>query len=350
MKSQIFAVDGRTRLAQAIANQFNTMFDDSLTVGKIKIDKFSDGEMEPAFEESIRGEKVYLLCSTNTPDNVVALNLAIDAAKRASAQEIIAVVPYYGYARQDRKSHLRGAIGARVMANMLIANGLDRIIVVDLHAAQIQGMFSIPVDHIEGHTIFTKYLRKIIASGEVKFPLLCSPDAGGMKRVEDFIKKLGVPAVSIYKHRDKPNQVATMELMGDVIGKDVIIIDDMIDTGGTLKKAAELIMERGARTVRAVASHAVLSNNGILKLAASPLTEVILSDTLPTAEEFDVQDEMDIETARHMADGAYVPASDLKITNLSCARIIAKVINAINNGVSAAELQEEAEVADKNVN
>jgi ribose-phosphate pyrophosphokinase len=247
-------------------------------LGKMKIEHFSDGEFSVSFEESIRGQYIYLVQSTfPNSDNLMELLLMIDAAKRASAYKVIAVIPYYGWARQDRKDKPRVSIGAKLIADMLSVAGVDRIITMDLHADQIQGFFNIPVDHLYASTIFVPYIKSL----KLKNLVIASPDVGGTKRAGSYAKHLDVPMVLGHKTREKANVVGEMRIIGDVKGKDVIIVDDMADTAGTLCKAANLIMENGANSVRAIVSHGVMSGEAIDNIMGSSLTEIAFTDSIP---------------------------------------------------------------------
>ena len=331
MNTKIFSIDERTDFAQKVVAEYNKHQDagdfhhvDFLMKGDVQIDKFSDGELSVNFKEYLRGQKVFLVCSTNNSDNMIKLMLAADAARRASAEEIIAVMPYFGYARQDRKDGLRGAVGAKVMTNTLVANGISRIICIDLHADQIQGFVDIPIDHVSGWNIFYPEIINLINAEKVPNLTLCSPDAGGVKRVNKFFKKLikagheNTTMAMFSKMRDKPNSVARLDLIGDVKGRDVIIIDDMIDTGGTLCGTADYIRTEGANSVRAICTHGILSGKAMEKITASSLTELIISDTLKPKK---------------------LVNNCGKIRPVSCATQIARMIYAVSNKVSADELK-----------
>ena len=269
---KIFSGTNSRYLAERIAKSMGC------EVGKMKIEHFSDGEFSVSFEESIRGQYIYLVQSTfPNSDNLMELLLMIDAAKRASAYKIIAVIPYYGWARQDRKDKPRVSIGAKLIADMLSVAGVDRIITMDLHADQIQGFFDLPVDHLYGSTIFVPYIKSL----QLKNLVIASPDVGGTKRAGSYAKHLDVPMVLGYKTREKANVVAEMKIIGDVVGKDVVIVDDMADTAGTLCKAADLIMEKGAASVRAVVTHGVMSGKAIDNVLNSALTEIAFTDSIP---------------------------------------------------------------------
>lgn len=251
-------------------------------LGSLELQRFADGEMCPMIQESIRGYYVFFVQSTFPPaDNLMELLLMIDSAKRASAEYITAVIPYFGYARQDRKDKSRVAIGAKLVANMLTAAGADRVMTMDLHAGQIQGFFDIPVDHLQATVIFNPYLEEI---GGSKFTF-AAPDVGGVKRAREYAKYFGSDLVICDKHRERANQVAGMTVIGDVTGKDVVLVDDLVDTAGTLTRAAQLILDSGANSVRAICTHAVLSGPAYERIEASPLVELIVTDSIPLKRE-----------------------------------------------------------------
>ena len=248
------------------------------SLGKMNIERFSDGEFAVSYEESIRGQYIYLVQSTfPNSDNLMELLLMIDAAKRASAYKVIAIIPYFGWARQDRKDKARVSIGAKLIANMLSVAGVDRVITMDLHADQIQGFFDIPVDHLYGSTIFSPYIKLLNLDDLV----IASPDVGGSKRAGSYSKYLGVPMVLCHKAREKANVIGEMRIIGEVEGKDVIIVDDMVDTAGTLCKAADLMMTQGANSVRAIVSHGIMSGRAVENVMNSALTELIFTDSIP---------------------------------------------------------------------
>lgn len=268
----MFPISESRYLAEAIAQDYGK------PLGKICVSRFSDGEMQPIIEESVRGSYVFLLGSTFQPsENLMELLLIIDAARRASAGYICAVIPYFGYARQDRKDKPRVPISAKLIANLLEAAGVDRIMTLDLHADQIQGFFEVPVDHLKSHAIFIPYLEKQDMSN-VTF---ASPDMGSVKRARDYAMHFDRPIVICDKYRKRANEVASMTIIGDVTGADVIIVDDLVDTAGTLCRAADLVMERGARSVRALATHPILSGSAYENVEKSALTELIVTDTVP---------------------------------------------------------------------
>ena len=276
LSPKIFACSQSMELAEKIAKEYGA------ELGNVKTTHFSDGEFQPAFEESIRGRRVFLIGSTfPTSDNLMEMLLMIDAAKRASARHITAVMPYFGWARQDRKDKPRVAIGAKLVANLLQAAGATRIMTMDLHADQIQGFFEKPVDHMFASTIFLPHVKELGLDNLT----IASPDMGGSKRAYAYSKYLSSDVVICYKQRKKANVISHMELIGEVNGKNVILVDDMIDTGGTLTKAADLMMERGALSVRAICTHPILSGEAIERIEKSSLIELIVSDTIPLKRE-----------------------------------------------------------------
>ena len=269
---KLFACRQSRVLAEKIAKEYST------ELGNIKITYFSDGEFQPAFEESVRGRRVFIIGSTfPSSDHLMEMLLILDAAKRASARHITAVMPYFGWARQDRKDQPRVAIGAKLVAKLLEAAGATRIMTMDLHADQIQGFFERPVDHLFASTIFMPYIESL----QLKNLTIASPDMGGSKRAYAYSKHLHSDVVICYKQRKKANVIGHMEVIGEVEGKDVILVDDMIDTGGTLTHAANLMKERGAKSVRAICTHPILSGGAYEKIEESALTELIVSDTIP---------------------------------------------------------------------
>ena len=253
-----------------------------IPLGNVITSTYSDGEFQPSFEESVRGTRVFLIGSTNPgPENLMELLLMLDAAKRASARHITAVIPYFGWARQDRKDKPRVPIAAKLVAKMLETAGATRIITMDLHADQIQGFFEKPVDHMFASTIFLPYLRSLNLDNLT----IASPDMGGSKRAYAYSKALESDVVICYKQRAKANVISHMELIGDVTGKNVVLVDDMVDTAGTLTKAADLMMERGALSVRAICTHPILSGNAYERLKNSKLEELIVTDSIPVSQE-----------------------------------------------------------------
>lgn len=253
-------------------------------MGKINIQKFSDGEIGVEYLESIRGQFVFLIQSTFSPtDNLMELLLMIDAAKRASAYKVIAVIPYYGYARQDRKDKPRVAIGSKLVANMIVAAGADRIITMDLHAPQIQGYFDIPVDHLDSSAIYIPYIEDL----NLENLTFAAPDVGSANRIREIASYFEVDMVICDKHRKRANEIASMVVIGEVENRDIVLIDDICDTGGTLCKSAGLLMEKGARSVRAFCTHPVLSNNAYENIQNSVLQELVVCDTIPVKKKID---------------------------------------------------------------
>uniref|UniRef100_UPI00358E7C95 ribose-phosphate pyrophosphokinase n=1 Tax=Thermophagus xiamenensis TaxID=385682 RepID=UPI00358E7C95 len=253
-------------------------------LGNVNVMRFSDGEFTTAFEETIRGAHVFLIQSTFPPsDNLFELLMMIDAAKRASAYKLVAVIPYFGFARQDRKDKPRVAIGAKLVADLLTTAGVDRIITMDLHADQIQGFFDIPVDHLYASSIFVPHIRKLNLDNLV----VASPDVGGTKRANAYAKFLNAPMVICHKHRSKANVVDEMRIIGDVAGKNVVILDDMVDTAGTLTKAADMMIEQGAKSVRAFATHPVLSGPAYENIENSKISELYVTDSIPLRKKSD---------------------------------------------------------------
>lgn len=278
MGVKIFTGRASNYLAKNIASSYGQ------SLGNANVNVFSDGEFQPSLEETVRGQDVFIVQSTMPPtENLFELLLLIDAAKRASARKIIAVIPYFGFARQDRKDKPRVAIGAKLVANMLMASGVDRIMTMDLHADQIQGFFEVPVDHLYASTLFLKEIEALNSENLV----IAAPDVGGAKRANSYSKRLNCGLAICHKHRKKPNEIAEMTVIGEVTGKDVVIIDDMCDTGGTLTKAADLLFEKGARSVRAFCTHAVLSGPAYERINKSKLTQLIVTDTIPIKQKSD---------------------------------------------------------------
>lgn len=302
MASNVNVFSGRTSeyLADKIAKYYGQ------PLGKVSIERFKDGEYQPSFEQTIRGNDVFLIQSTNPPaDNLFELLLLIDAAKRASAKRVVALIPYFGFARQDRKDKPRVSIAAKLITNLLVAAGVDRIITMDLHSDQIQGFVDIPVDHMYASSIFVPYLRRM----QLPNLTMASPDTGGTKRAAAYAKFLNTDLVICFKQRSKANQIDSIRIIGDVKGRDVVLVDDIIDTAGTITKAANLMMENGATSVRALCTHPVFSEGAFEKINDSALTEVIVTDTIKRE-------------------------SLGKITVLSTAEIFADVIKRVNKNKS----------------
>ena len=281
---ELFACRASENFARQVINHLNQIKspeETELHLGELEITPFSDGEFQPQYAESVRGASVYILQSTIPPaDNLMELLLAIDAAKRASADEVVAVMPYFGWARQDRKDRPRVAIGAKLVANLLRAAGADRVMTCDLHAGQIQGFFDIPVDHVYASKVFIPYIR----DRKFKNLAIAAPDMGGAKRANVYARELMCPVIICHKTRERANVVGSITAIGEIEGKDIIIVDDMIDTAGTLCKAAEVLMQRGASSVRACATHGLLSGGAIERIHDSALQEVFITDTVPHPE------------------------------------------------------------------
>jgi ribose-phosphate pyrophosphokinase len=266
-------------LSEKIAQSFG------IELGKSSVMVFSDGEFSTAYDESVRGSTVFIIQSTFPPtDNLFELLLMVDAAHRASAYKVVAVLPYFGWARQDRKDRPRVAIGAKLVANLLCAAGVDRVMTMDLHADQIQGFFDVPVDHLYASSIFVPYIKSLNLDNIA----IAAPDMGGAKRANAYSRFLDATLVICHKNRDRANQVGDMTAIGDVEGKNVIILDDMIDTAGTITKAADMMMAKGALSVRAVATHAVLSGPAYERIAESKIIELVVTDTIPLCKDKDI--------------------------------------------------------------
>ncbi|MFM7672324.1 MAG: ribose-phosphate diphosphokinase [Bacteroidota bacterium] len=275
-KAKIFAGTGSQELAKQICASYGTH------LGQVNIQRFSDGEICPVFLESVRGDYVFLVQSTYSPvDNLMELLLMIDAARRASAYKVIAVLPYYGYARQDRKDRPRVAIGSKLIANMLVAAGADRVITMDLHAPQIQGYFDIPVDHLDSHAVFIPYLENL----KLENLTFAAPDVGATNRIREIASYFNAEMVICDKHRKRANEIASMVVIGDVTDRDVVIIDDICDTGGTLAKSAGMLKDKGARSVRALITHPVLSGKAYENIEKSVLEELVVCNTIPLRQE-----------------------------------------------------------------
>ncbi len=273
---KIFSGRATRYLAENIARSFG------VKLGEVQVTEFSDGEFTVSFEENLRGNDVYIVQSTFPPAmNLLELLLMVDAAKRASARQITAVIPYFGFARQDRKDKPRVPITAKLIANLLTAAGVQRLITIDLHADQIQGFFDVPVDHLYASSIFLPYIKKL----DLPNIIFASPDTGGTRRAASYAKALDTGFVICYKQRSKANKVDSMSLIGDVNGKDVLLFDDIIDTGGTITKAARLMMDKGAASVRGFCTHPILSGNAFEGIVNSAFTELIVTDTIPLREQ-----------------------------------------------------------------
>ncbi|MEP3207959.1 MAG: ribose-phosphate pyrophosphokinase [Maribacter sp.] len=300
---KFFACSNSKDLAEKIANSYGTK------LGNVNLSRYSDGEFQPSFEESVRGARIFLIGSTHpSSENLMEMLLMLDAAKRASARHITAVMPYFGWARQDRKDKPRVPIAAKLIAKMLETAGATRIITMDLHADQIQGFFEKPVDHLFASTMFLPYLRDLNLDNLT----IASPDMGGSKRAYAYSKALECDVVICYKQRAKANVISHMELIGDVTGKNVVLVDDMVDTAGTLTKAADLMMERGALSVRAITTHGLLSGDAYEKIEKSQLLELIVTDSIPIRKQSE------------------------KVKVLSCDELFADVMHRVHNNTSIA--------------
>ncbi|MCQ2375943.1 MAG: ribose-phosphate pyrophosphokinase [Salinivirgaceae bacterium] len=271
---KLFSGTATKYLAEKIADSYGT------TLGRSAIQRFADGEFQATYEETVRGTHAFIIQSTFQPsDNLLELLMMIDAAKRASAYKVIAVMPYFGFARQDRKDRPRVSIGAKLVADLLTTAGISRVITMDLHADQIQGFFNLPVDHLYASSVFVPYLR----SQNIENLTIAAPDMGGSKRAGAYSQYLGTPMAIGYKHRAKANVVDTLKIIGEVKDRNVVIVDDMVDTAGTITKAAQVIMDMGAASVRVMATHPILSGPAYERLMDAPITEFITTDTVPLA-------------------------------------------------------------------
>lgn len=303
---KIFSGSASVYLAEKIAELYGS------NLGSVSLSRFSDGEMQPIYNESVRGCDLFLVQSTFAPaENLMEMLLMIDAAKRASVKTINVVIPYFGYARQDRKDKPRVSIGAKLVANLLTAAGASRLITMDLHAGQIQGFFDIPVDHLDASSVFLPYIMQKLDPANI---ILAAPDMGGVARARLYAKFLKVDIAVIDKHRERANQVASMQVIGDVTDKDVILVDDLVDTAGTLFKAASELKKKGAKSVRAFVTHPILSGGAVQKIEASELEELVTTDTIPLKQE------------------------SAKITVLSIAPVFSKAIRKIHSHESISSL------------
>jgi len=304
------------------------MVDEEITPGKLKIDKFSDGEILPLFQESVRDHDVFFVQTTNSSDNIMETLLVIDAAKRSGCKSFTLVSPFQGYSRQDKTDHLRSSIGSKVLADILTTAGMNRIITIDFHASAIQGFYNVPVIHLNGNKIFIDYIKE----NHIEDLTIVAPDQGAVKRASDFCKAFPDSTFAmINKKRIKPNEIHSMELVGDVNGRNVVIVDDMADTLGTMCKAAELLIEKGAKSVRCIATHGILSGKAIENLYNSKITELLVSDSIPLINEKDSSR----NDGRGLRQG---PPTLGKMKVISCDRIIGKSIWGLVNRQSIHEL------------
>jgi ribose-phosphate pyrophosphokinase len=292
-------------LAEKIAKSYG------IELGKSSVLEFSDGEFEPSFDESVRGATVFIVQSTFAPtDNLFELLMMVESARRASARHIVAVIPYFGFARQDRKDKPRVSIASKLVANLLAVAGVTRVITIDLHADQIQGFFDVPVDHLYASSIFIPYLRKL----NLPNLTMASPDTGGTRRAATYAKIMNTDFVICYKQRAKPNEIAKMALVGEVKDRDIVLVDDIIDTAGSMTRAAQLMVDNGAKSVRAFCTHPVFSGKAFERIEESPFTEVVVADTIPLKQQLD------------------------KITVLSTAKLFADVIGRVESNKSISSL------------
>lgn len=313
---KIFSGTTSTELTKKIHEKLQKISGESF-IGKLKIDKFLDGETLPIFEESVRNEDVFFVQTTNTSDSIVETLLVIDAAKRAGCKSFTLIAPYQGYSRQDKNDHLRSSIGSKMLAGILESTGMNSLISIDFHASQAQAFYNIPVIHLNGNKIFIDYIKK----NKIEYLTIVAPDQGAVRRASDFCKAFPEATFAmINKKRIKPNEIHSMELVGDVNGRNVVIVDDMADTLGTMKKAAELLMEKGAKSVRCIATHGILSGKAIENLYSSQITELLVSDSIPFIDEKDSKNN-----------------NQTKFKIISCADIIAKTIWSLTNKKSIHE-------------
>jgi ribose-phosphate pyrophosphokinase len=328
---KIFSGSSSQKLTEQICKVLNqrvldgegfTFYDGEIKPGKLKIDKFSDGEILPLFQETVRDEDIFFVQTTNSSDNIMETLLVIDAAKRAGCKSFTLVAPFQSYSRQDKTDHLRSSIGSKVLADVLTTAGMTRVMTIDLHASAIQGFYNVPVIHLNGNKIFIDYIKE----HQIEDLTIVAPDQGAVKRASDFCKAFPESTFAmINKKRIKPNEIHSMELVGDVTGRNVVIVDDMADTLGTMCKAAELLMNSGAKSVRCIATHGVLSGKAFENLDKSVMTELLVSDT--------------ISPSNFMGDGFGTPVPlPNKLKYISCDNIIAKSIWGLVNKKSIHEL------------
>ena len=313
---KIFSGTTSTELTKKIHEKLQKISGENF-IGKLKIDKFLDGETLPIFEESVRNEDVFFVQTTNTSDSIVETLLVIDAAKRAGCKSFTLIAPYQGYSRQDKNDHLRSSIGSKMLAGILESTGMTSLISIDFHASQAQAFYNVPVIHLNGNKIFIDYIKK----NKIEDLTIVAPDQGAVRRASDFCKAFPEATFAmINKKRIKPNEIHSMELVGDVKERNVVIVDDMADTLGTMKKAAELLIEKGAKSVRCIATHGILSGKAIENLYSSQITELLVSDSIPFIDEKDSKND-----------------NQTKFKIISCADIIAKTIWSLTNKKSIHE-------------
>lgn len=313
---------------QQRSSSTGNVYESEIVPGRLKIDKFSDGEILPLFQQSVRDEDVFFVQTTNSSDNIMETLLVIDAAKRAGCKSFTLVSPFQGYSRQDKTDHLRSSIGSKVLADILTTAGMNRIITIDFHASAIQGFYNVPVIHLNGNKIFIDYIRE----NHIEDLTIVAPDQGAVKRASDFCKAFPESTFAmINKKRIKPNEIHSMELVGDVTGRNVVIVDDMADTLGTMCKAAELLIEKGAKSVRCIATHGILSGKAIENLYNSKITELLVSDSIPLI--------CDKDSSRNDGRGLRQgPPSPTKLKVISCDKIIGKSIWSLTNKQSIHEI------------
>jgi ribose-phosphate pyrophosphokinase len=315
---KIFSGTTSKELTEKIHDKLQKLSGESF-IGKLKIDKFLDGETLPIFEESVRNEDVFFVQTTNTSDSIVETLLVIDAAKRAGCKSFTLIAPYQGYSRQDKNDHLRSSIGSKMLAGILESTGMTNLISIDFHASQAQAFYNVPVVHLNGNKIFIDHIKK----NKIEDLTIVAPDQGAVRRASDFCKAFpDATFAMINKKRIKPNEIHSMELVGDVNGRNVVIVDDMADTLGTMKKAAELLMNKGAKSVRCIATHGILSGKAIENLYSSHITELFVSDSIPFINE---------------KDSSRNDSEPTKFKVISCADIIAKTIWSLTNKKSIHE-------------
>lgn len=334
---KIFSGTGNLELTEKICKILNRelkkhssfgMIDDEIKPGKLKIDKFLDGEILPLFNESVRDQDVFFVQTTNSSDNIMETLLVIDAAKRAGCKSFTLVAPFQGYSRQDKTDHLRSSIGSKMLADILTTAGMNRIITIDFHASAIQGFYNVPVIHLNGNKIFIDYIKE----NHIEDLTIVAPDQGAVKRASDFCKAFpDATFAMINKKRIKPNEIHSMDLVGDVNGRNVVIVDDMADTLGTMCKAADLLIDKGAKSVRCIATHGILSGKAIENLYNSQITELLVSDSIPMINEKD--------SKRNEGSGIYQgPPTNSKMRVISCSKLVGKSIWSLAQNQSIHEI------------